>query len=373
MAAKLGAEDVQKLLSDPSAENRAATAEKLAEQFASPLSDSEKSMAEEIFRIMVKDAEERVRLALAENLKDAHGVPSDVAASLAKDVSDSVALPIIQFSDALEENDLVEIARSQGAGRQVAVAGRPDVSDQIASAIVSSGNEDAVVTLVANENAEMSEKTLDQVVENFGDSERVQEPLVKRPTLPVGVAEKLVAKVSDQLKDYLVTHHELSEETAADLILQSRERATIGLSGAGADAEALVRELQRNGRLTPSIILRAICCGDSSFFEAGIAVMADVPVVNARELIHDPGPLGLKSIYQKAGLPMGLYPAYRAAVDAFHSSELERTDDGPERRMRRLLERVLTEHEEIVDEYGIDNVDYLVAKFNTLGGAVHAV
>lgn len=367
MAAKLGAEDVQKLLQDPSAENRAATATKLAEQFGDALSESEKSMVEDIFRLMVKDAEERVRQALAENLKEAPGVPHDVAASLAKDVSDSVALPIIQFSDALDEGDLLEIARSQGAQRQVAVAGRPGITDKVASAIVDSGNEDAVVTLVANENAEISEQTLDKVVDNYGENERVQEPLVKRPSLPVGVAEKLVAKVSDHLKEYLVQRHDLSEEVASDLILQSRERATIGLTSSAEDAEKLVRQLKKNKRLTPSIVLRAICCGDANFFEAAIAILAGVEVQNARALIHDSGELGFKSIYQKAGLPKGLFPAYRAAIDAFHSAEQERTDDGPERRMRRLLERVLTEHEEIVEEYGIDNVDYLIKKFNTLG------
>lgn len=369
MATRLDTEDVSRLLADPSAENRAATAEKLADQFgAARLSEAERAMAEDIFRIMVKDAEERVRLVLAENLKDAAGVPNDVATTLAMDVSDRVALPIIQFSDALVEADLVEIARSQAESRQVAVAARPDVTDTVASTIVASGNEDAVVTLVANENAVLSETTLGQVVDGYGENERIQTPLVHRAALPIAIAERLVAKVSESLREYLVSHHDLSEETASDLILQSRERATIGLSRTPADAERLVAELRRNGRLTPSIILRSICMGDTAFFEAALAAMSDVPLMNTRALIHDGGDLGLRSIYDKAGLPKGLYPAYRAAVDMIHTAELERTDCSPERRLRRLLEHVLTEHQEIVDEYGINNVDYLISKFNTLGG-----
>ncbi len=54
-------------------------------------------MAEQIFRIMVKDAEVRVREALAINLKENPNVPHDVAVTLAKDV-DQVALPVLRFS-----------------------------------------------------------------------------------------------------------------------------------------------------------------------------------------------------------------------------------------------------------------------------------
>ena len=35
---------------------------------------------------------------------------------------------------------------------------------------------------------------------------------------------------------------------------------------------------------------------------------------------HDAGPLGLKAIYDRSGLPVRLYPAFRAAVDTFTTS-----------------------------------------------------
>lgn len=375
MADKLTASDVQKLLTDPSTDNRALAADKIAAQFGSgALSDSERRIAEDIFRIMVKDAEERVRAALSKHLKDAPDIESSVAKSLANDLSDEVALPMIQFSEALSDADLVEIVRNQGGARTKAVAGRPTVSTKVSDAIVEHGDEEAVVTLVSNSGAEISEKALNRVVETYGDSPQIQDPLVHRPTLPVTIAEKLVARVADHLKDYLVQHHELPEQTATDLILQSREKATLGLAGQGNsdDIAALVNQLRNNGRLTPSIILRALCVGDLGFFEHALAALAGVPVANARMLIHDEGELGLKSLYQKAGMPPALLPAYRSALDMVHSAEMERTDDDPEHRMRRLLERVLTEHEEIVEEFGADNVDYLLAKFGRLTQASKA-
>jgi uncharacterized protein (DUF2336 family) len=293
---------------------------------------------------------------------------------LASDLSDEVALPMLQYSNALTDADLVEIVRSQNASRTKAVAERPAVSRQVSDAIVTHGDEDSVVALVSNTGAEISETSLNKVVDKYGDVPRIQEPLVQRPTLPVGIAEKLVARVADHLKDYLVQHHELSDEMATDLILQSRERATLTLNRAGSSgsAEELVRQLKENRRLTPSIVLRALCVGDLDFFEQSLSVLSGVPINNARILIHDEGELGLRSLYQKAGMPVALLPAYRTALDMVVKAEMEQSDEDPQHRMRRLLERVLTEHEEIIDEFGTDTVDYLLTKLNQLGQASKA-
>ena len=56
--------DVDRLLIDPSPENRVNTAAKLAEEFGrGALTDSQRKLAEEIFRLMGRDAEVRVTTA----------------------------------------------------------------------------------------------------------------------------------------------------------------------------------------------------------------------------------------------------------------------------------------------------------------------
>lgn len=250
---RLTESDVRNLLSDPSAETRAQTAAKLALQFdQGDLSPSERAMAEEIFRIMVKDAEVRVREALALNLKENPNVPHDVAMTLAKDV-DQVALPLLQFSEILTDDDLVQIVRSQNPAKQKAIAGRPFVSAVVAEEIVERADKDAVVTLVANEGAELTETSLEKVIDKFGEDEEIHAPMVGRSTLPVTIVERLVHRVSESLRQHLLTHHEMPPTIAADLILQARERATINLSTGSTeeDVERLVNQLYANGRLTP--------------------------------------------------------------------------------------------------------------------------
>ncbi|MDP6388796.1 MAG: DUF2336 domain-containing protein [Alphaproteobacteria bacterium] len=362
--------DVKRLFEDPSPEAHAETAVKIAGKFDShSLTEDERKIAEDIFRVMAGDVEERVREALSKSLNDIPDLPGDIAKSLAQDISDAVAFPILTNSRALSDEDLTEIIATQGASKQVAIAQREVVSAAVSEALVDSGNEDAVVALVGNEGAELTETTLEKVVENYGDSERVQDPLVHREKLPITVAERLVAKLTDELKDHLVGHHELSPEVASDLVLQSRERATIGLLSAGQDepnVEDMVRQMDRNGRLTTSIILRALCTGDLTFFEASLAVKADVPLVNARILVHDDNDLALRSLYTKAEMPERYYPAFLAAIDIAKETEFERSDSDPDWRHRLILERMLTQFEEPDDEFDVEDIDYLLNRLSRI-------
>jgi len=128
MSESLTAQDVQRLLENPSAEARADTAGKVARQFAEgQLGQAERAIAEDIFRALVRDAETRVREALSHHVKQAPDLPHDIALSLTRDV-DSVALPILESSDVLTDEDLVEIIEAFGVTKQTVIAKRPRVS-----------------------------------------------------------------------------------------------------------------------------------------------------------------------------------------------------------------------------------------------------
>lgn len=373
MAEELSVSDVARLIDDPSADNRTIAAEKVASRFEQgELTDVERQIAEDIFRVMVKDAEERVRSALVSHLKHVPELSPDVALSLAQDASDTVALPMLEFSEALSDADLIEIVRTQSSQRQTAIAERPTVSEAVSDVLVDHGDEIAVAALVGNEGAQVAETTMHKVVDKFGDSELVQTPLVMRATLPIGVSERLVAKVSDKLVDHLVAHHELPDKLADDLVLQTRERATLGLLTADTndhDVFQLVAALAQNGRLTPSILLRSICVGDLNFFEAALSHMAGISVVNARKLIHDKGSLGFDSLYNKCGLPKGLLTAFRIALDVMTETEKERIDGDPNAVTKRMLERVLTQFEDLVDKHSPEDVDFLLNRLNRAANA----
>ncbi len=357
--------DVERLLKDPSPEARRAAASKVSASYASSgLSDTERGLAEDILRVLASDMEVRVREVLAENLKAHSGLAHDIAVKLAEDV-DSVALPVIQFSEVLSDDDLERIIRTQGVQKQTAVARRETVSDRISEALVATGNEGVVETLIGNDGAAISDATYSRVLTDFRGSEKINTRMVRRASLPVEIAERLVSMVSEKLRDELTARHELPESVISLLVVQTREQETLGLLGENAesvDIQTLVTQLQSGDRLTPSIILRAICMGDVEFFEVALAIRSRLPLGAARSLIYDNGSLGLSAIVDRADLPTGMIPLFRAAIDVMGEIEYDGGNRDRERCRRRILERMLTVTEDPSTQLGEENADYLLER-----------
>lgn len=364
MSSHLTKDDVERLLKEPSPVVRAEVAGKLAQEIDSPkLSESELNLAHDVVRLMAHDVEVSVRQSLAQNLRRAERLPHDVAVQLANDV-EAVALPILENSMVLTDADLISVVEKGSASKQEAIANRQGVSERVSEVLITSAVENAVTILMGNATARIAEPSFGKAVDRFTASETVKEAMVKRHTLPVTVTERLAAVVSEQLKDYLVTHHEMSATMAADMVLQSRERAVLAMASGSSerDLENLVAQMYRNKRLTSSIVIRALCVGDVGFFESALAVMANVPLLNARILIHDAGRLGLKTIYDKAGMPLKLLPAVRVAMDVLHETEMDGGAHDTERFRARVIERVLTQFEGLEAE----DTDYLLAKLGDI-------
>lgn len=353
--------DVLRLLADPSPEARADMAAKVAREFQrGQLSGDERRIAEEIVRVMARDAVLRVRQALAEHLKESRDLPSDVAMQLARDV-DVVAMPVLRYSSVLTDDDLVMLVKESTSAKLVAIAHRPTVSETVSDAVVAAADPQAIVALVGNDGAVIAEPALHTVLSRHGGNAELDETMARRQKLPITILERLVAEASDRLRQVLIERHDLPERLASDLVFQTRERATVGLMSArspASEALELVAHLKQAGRLTPSIILRALCLGDLAFVEAAFATLAQIPVHNARLLIHDAGPLGFKSLYDHAGLPKALSHAFRVALEVARDTPLDGGDRDRERQRRRMIERILTQFEDV----GAENLDYLLTK-----------
>lgn len=365
----LGAVDVDRLLTDPSAAVRADTAAKVAGEFAEgALNDSEREVAEDVFRLFLRDVEVRVRASLSAAVKECADLPHDIAVALAKDV-DQVALPILTSSTVLTDQDLVEIISEANSAKQTAIASRDSVSASVSDALIERGDEEAMRTLVSNHGADIAEESLNRLLDLYGDREALHQPMAERPVLPVTIGERLVTMVSEQIQDHILRNHQLRPAIVTDLVVASRERTTVALLDSDTqekDVMDLVRQLHVNGRLTASIILRAICLGDVRFGEAALAELSNVPLINAQTLMHDSGHLGLKGLYDKAGLPKEFYNALRVALDVVREMDYDEREHDLERFRQRAIERILTRLEDV----GEEDLDYLLNKLTELGQAI---
>lgn len=366
--AALTDEDIRTLVKGATPDERAVAAQKLCRTIdETKLTAEDRERAQEILRVMAADAAELVRRAVAVTLKNSPVVPRDVAIRLAKDV-EAIALPFLGASPVFTDEDLAEIVRLGGPVRQVVIAKRPRVSQTVTKAIAEHGVERAVEAACANDNADFAEQTLQKVIQRFEESERVLAAVAYRNALPVSVTEKLINMVSDTVRDHLLNNQELSPELAMEIAMGARERATIDLvdqAGRAQDVKAFVTHLAKNERLTASLLLRALAHGHMTFFEWGLAELAHVPHHRTWLMIHDAGPLGLKAIYERAGLPARLYSAFRAGVDTYHSMEFDGGTRDRERFQERMLQRFLT----MPTSASKHDMDYLADKLDRISTA----
>jgi uncharacterized protein (DUF2336 family) len=357
--------DIRSLIKGAAPEARAAAAEKLCATLAgSTLSESERAIAHDILRVMAHDVAELVRRAVAVTLRQSDLLPRDVAMHLASDVA-AIALPVLSFSPAFTDDDLMEVVRLGGPVRQLAIARRPKLSSRVTEVIAELGEEPAVHAACANPGAEFSEGGYQAVLARFERSERVLAAIAYRNALPLSIADKLIELLTGELRAQLIERYRLAEGPAETLADLARERAVVDLvdeAGRAADLKPFVTHLADQKRLTPSLLLRAAAHGHMSFLEWAVAELASVPHHRTWLMIHDAGPLGLRAIYERAGLPARLYGAFRAAVDTYHALEAEGLVGDKDRFQRQMLERFLSRPHAIARE----DLDYLLEKMDRL-------
>src|SRR5690606_31914986 len=164
---KLTIADVERLLSDPSEDARAAVAEKVARQFSDvELAPRERELAHEILGYLVHDVALSVRESLARCLTGSEAAPRNIVLQLARDI-DQVAIPVLERSPVLTDEDLVGLVYYGSPAKQCAIAARPEVGAHVSEAIAHRGDRSAVLTLVHNSGAVINEAAATMLVKRY--------------------------------------------------------------------------------------------------------------------------------------------------------------------------------------------------------------
>jgi uncharacterized protein (DUF2336 family) len=307
-------EDVTRLLHIPAPRARLEVLQRVSSLYHDEsLANEERQIAEQIFRVLLKDTEVSVRATLAEALKDDSHIPHDIAFSLARDV-EQVALPVLSASEVLTDEDLIALVHyHRKVTCHAAVARRKNVSSSVCDALIETGEDEVVDTLLHNDGASLGEQQCAKVLELFPFHDAVLSSLARRPHLPLTVAEKLVNHVSQTLGEELRSKYHLPEPTVEEVAERARETETLALLNGAQEPEIvkLAAQLREEGRLSSSMLFAGLAKGYLTFFESGMAQLAGIPLTNARALIHDRGELGFRALYEKVQLPRKFFEAVK--------------------------------------------------------------
>ena len=230
---------------------------------------------------MVADAALRVRIAIAEAVKDLADGPRDIVLRLAHDPAVMVCEPVIRLSPMLTQEDLVTlIATGPPSSTLMAVANRPKIDATVSDAIVGTADSAAIRALLANPTAQIREATLDALAAQSEEQTDWQAPLVNRPHLPPRAQRMLAEIVTGHLLEILAARTDLDPKVAQmvrSALVPARPNppseppADEGARSARAHALAL----NQAGRLNDEAILEALRRNANREATAMLAVKAE--------------------------------------------------------------------------------------------------
>lgn len=133
--------------------------------------DNQVTQYDEILCQLADLVEIEARAHVANLLAPLERAPGSVVVKLAHDSID-VARPLLEFSNVLSDDDLIEIVKGTDEQHRVVIANRESVGARVGDAIVEQGGRESVVCLLSNESSELDTATVAKLVQRAeNDSE----------------------------------------------------------------------------------------------------------------------------------------------------------------------------------------------------------
>lgn len=300
------------LSSDDCAEVKQELARKVARFFPNISEDGTteiRDKAIEMIEILANDQLPSVRKIISEELKSSKSIPKNIALKLATDDVLEVCAPILEYSPLLSDTDLKEIiAAITLTGALAAIAKREELSGDICEAIASTLEIPAVSNMLANENAQIREETLDNII-NEAQKQNIEEwhePLATRPNLSIRAMKRIATFVASSLVDTMVGNNQLDDDQAEELLTRVRERIS-DEEPESDDRRTLAEQaadLYERGVIDDAFIQNAIKNKQRELTIQSLILMSNLPEKSVRSiLVKKKGSL-IVALAWKAGLNM---------------------------------------------------------------------
>jgi uncharacterized protein (DUF2336 family) len=206
------------------------------------------------------------------------------------------------------------------------------------------------------------------MIERFGADGEMREALLSRPDMPPFLRSALVAATAQALSAFVTSRAWLSPERAERVTRDARETANIMISAESASdrdhagACELAAYLRQSGQLTAGLVLRSLLSGHTALFEAALCELSGMPPRRVAGLVQTFRGPGFAALYNRAGLPAGLLPAFRAALEAQREFGFASESCHTVALSRTIIERVLTACED-TNQGELDDLLALLRRF----------
>jgi hypothetical protein len=194
--------------------------------------DEQVAQYDEVLCQLAELVEVEARTHVAKLLAPLERAPGNVVSKLANDDIE-VAAPLLEFSNVLSDDDLIEIASKQSEAHRVAIAGRTSVTERVGDAIVEHGGAPSVERLVQNTQAELGKETLHKLVARASGDMQLASNLRGRADIDWNSLRSEIGQAGQKVLDTLGARSRPLDPVTADKVNQvvyNRMRNRAGFS-----------------------------------------------------------------------------------------------------------------------------------------------
>lgn len=299
-------EELQASLAHGTVARRVETLRRVTDLFvgnAVDYSDDHIRVFDDVFQCLIAQIETSAKALLAERLAPIADAPPEIIRTLALDEVIEVSGPVLSKSERLDEDTLIEIARTRGQPHLKAISVRRVLSEALSDVLVTRGNEDVVQSTVSNPGARLSEGSLTDLVIRAERDDDLASCIGLRPDLPRHHYLKLVAKASLSVRRKLAAAHPELADDVSNAVQEAAQRVRATTMTKQTEmARALVKSLHDDGRLNEFQVTTFAEQGKFDETNAGLAALAGVAVETAETMMIENRTEGVMILAKVAGM-----------------------------------------------------------------------
>jgi uncharacterized protein (DUF2336 family) len=260
---------------------------------------------DDVFQCLMRHIETSAKALLSNRLARIDTAPPLTIRALAFDDLIEIAAPVLSLSERLDDDALIETARTKSQAHLMAISVRRVLSGAVTDVLVQRGDDDVVQSAVNNPGAEFSERGFTRLISRAQGDEDLATCIGLRPNMPRHLYLKLLAKASAAVRARLeAADPQRAGEipTAVQEATRRARSAPAAITQETAIAHALVKSLYEDGRLDERQVEAFAEAGKFDEANAAIAALANVPLSVAENMMVETRAEGVMILAKVSGM-----------------------------------------------------------------------
>lgn len=226
------------------------------------LNTNERAIAEDILLQLLREVETEMRMALADKLAHEPECSKELLDFLIYENPHEVSASILQYSQALNDEYLIEIVQHfEDTEYWQSIARRKEVSENVTRYLIGTDDKDVYRILVKNRGAQFCPISIEWMVNVASSVPDLQGPLISRPEVTPELAAKLYWHVSSELRFQITSRFDINIKQVDALLdkmvkyrLAQRENEVV----ISADVYELAQQMKLEHGITSHQLLEAL-------------------------------------------------------------------------------------------------------------------